>query len=133
MSVSKGGKTMAFISPVKINELNNSCLNELIYGHYVYIFGNSSDDKNNTLEYLSKSGLIIYVQSNVHNEMTGLIESTKIPYILITNLEGKGEIKASSKIEMSLASKKSLHNLASNFARYCKFLFVNKNYTGSYS
>jgi|SRR6185312_12936662 len=101
MSVSKGGKTMAFISPVKINELNNSCLNELIYGHYVYIFGNSSDDKNNTLEYLSKSGLIIYVQSNVHNEMTGLIESTKIPYILITNLEGKGEIKASSKIEMS--------------------------------
>jgi len=78
---------MAFVSQVKINELHDLKTNELIYGHYVYIFGNSMKQENNALELLSKSGLIIYVKSNVHTEVERLIESTKIPYILISNLD----------------------------------------------
>jgi len=127
-NVSKNGKNMAFVSQVKINELHDLKTNELIYGHYVYIFGNSMKQENNALELLSKSGLIIYVKSNVHTEVERLIESTKIPYILISNLDLDDINNSSESLIMNWASKKSLENLALTFAHYCKKLFDNKNY-----
>jgi len=124
----KSGTPTALLSPVKINELNDSQVNELIYGHYLYIFGNSKNESQNALKLLSQSGLILYVQVNVHNEIARLIESTKIPYIMITNLDLEYSNKAASNISMSWSSKKSLENSTLNLARYCKDLFVNKNY-----
>lgn len=124
----KSGKTAALISPVKINELNDSQVNELIYGHYIYILGNSKNEANNALELLSQSGLILYVKTNAHNEIARLIDSIKIPYIMITNLDLEDTNKAASNIIMTWSSKKSLENLTLNLARYCKDLFVTKNY-----
>jgi hypothetical protein len=59
-----------------------------LYDHNFYLFGINSDkikdQKMSVFESVERAGLLIYIQTDVHNELNKLLRKTNTPMILVT-------------------------------------------------
>src|SRR5690242_20514148 len=118
MAAVKNGSHVSLITQDKLPTIGQLKSKNLIYGHYVYIFGAQNNKNEEALKLVYTSSLIVYVKSDDHNEMLNFIKLTRIPFIVATNSSLILNNKASMTILVKWASKNSMLSIANELAKY---------------